>query len=90
MNNTGSTSPSQGTYQAIWHALAQNTQEKIVVRCPAGHMETLIQAVKKIKSTENANRKRIGAPHWGRLTVSKDEKAGTVSFGLTYAMENLV
>ncbi len=86
-------SPNSGTYKQIWGALKENTAKKIVVRCPVGHMETLIQAVKKVKSTENAIRKRLDddkLPHWGRLVVDKNIKAGTVTFSLTYAVENLI
>jgi hypothetical protein len=56
-------------------------------------METLIQAVKKVKSTENAARKRLDdpkLPHWGRLQVDIDRKVGTVKFSLTYALGDLV
>jgi hypothetical protein len=56
-------------------------------------METLIQAVKKVKSTENANRKRLddpSLPHWGRLKVEIDRKQGTVKFSLTYALGDLI
>jgi hypothetical protein len=86
-------SPNRGTYQDIWLALKENTQGTIVVRCPPGHMETLIQAVKKIKSTENAARKRLdddSLPHWGRLKVEKNTKERTVKFSLTYALGDLI
>lgn len=86
-------SPNSGTYQEIWEALKANTTKEIVVKCPPGHMETLIQAVKKVKSTENAARKRLEddqLPHWGRLTVKKDVKGRTVTFGLTYALGDLI
>jgi hypothetical protein len=85
--------PNSGTYRDIWEALKANTQKEIVVRCPPAHMETLIQAVKKVKSTENAARKRLddpALPHWGRLVVEKDIKARTVKFSLTYALGDLV
>jgi hypothetical protein len=84
--------PNRGNYQQIWKALKANTRAKIVVRCKYDHMETLIQAVKKIKSQENSARKRLddpSAPHWGRLVVDKDIDAGTVTFSLTYALEDL-
>lgn len=86
-------SPNAGTYADIWNALKTSAQHSIVVRCPPPHMETLIQAVKKIKSTENANRKRLddpSLPHWGRLTVKKDIAGKTVTFGLTYALGDLI
>lgn len=86
-------SPNSGTYNDIWNALKRNTQKSIVVRCPIGHMETLIQAVKKVKSTENAARKRLddpAAPHWGRLKVEIDRKLGTVKFSLTYALGDII
>lgn len=83
-------SPNSGTYRDIWDALKAHTRLQIVVRCPPGHMETLIQAVKKIKSTENANRKRLDLDHWGRLVVEKDVEKRIVKFSLTYAMEDLV
>lgn len=80
--------PTAGTYKEIWEALKNHTDKKIVVRCPPGHMETLIQAVKKIKSTENAARKRLDDPelfpHWGRLVIEKDIRARTVTFSLSY------
>jgi hypothetical protein len=63
------------------------------VRCPPGHMETLIQAVKKVKSTENAARKRLddpSLPHWGRLVVVKNVQQRTVRFSLTYALGDLI
>ncbi len=82
--------PNSGTYMQVWRALAANTREKVVVDCPIGHMETLIQAVKKVKSTENAARKRLGVSHWGRLVVHKDLKAKKVTFSLSYAMEDLI
>ncbi len=85
--------PNKGNYQQIWGALKANTQAKIVVSCPPQHMETLIQAVKKIKSTENAARKQLNdprLPHWGRLVVEKNEKKRTVAFSLTYALEDLI
>lgn len=85
--------PDSGTYEQIWAALKQNTRAKIVVNCPPYHMETLIQAVKKIKSTENANRKRMDdpdAPHWGRLKVDKDIDGRKVTFSLTYALGDLI
>jgi hypothetical protein len=85
--------PNKGTYIQVWRALANNTQAEIVVNCPVSHMETLIQAVKKIKSTENAARKRMDSdelPHWGRLVVQKDLKAKTVTFSLTYALGDIV
>ncbi len=86
-------SPNKGNYQQIWEALKANTIKKIVVICPEGHMETLIQAVKKIKSTENANRKRLDdpqLPHWGRLVVDKNIKKGTVTFSLSYSLGDLI
>lgn len=83
-------SPNKGNYQQIWSALKANTSKKIVVNCPPQHMETLIQAVKKVKSTENANRKRLDLDHWGRLIVNKDIEKRTVTFSLTYAMEDLI
>lgn len=86
-------SPNKGNYKQIWEALKANTVKKIVVRCPVSHMETLIQAVKKIKSTENANRKRLdddSAPHFGRLVVDKNIEQGTVTFSLTYAVQDLI
>lgn len=82
-----------GTYAEIWNALKENTRAEIVVRCPPAHMETLIQAVKKIKSTENAARKRLddpSLPHWGRLVVKKNTKERTVKFSLTYSLGDLV
>lgn len=86
--------PNKGTYKEIWEALKNHSDKKIVVKCPRGHMETLIQAVKKIKSTENAARKRLEDmemfPHWGRLVIHKDLQAGTVSFSLTYSVGDLV
>lgn len=85
--------PTSGTYTDIWNALKANTQKQIVVRCPPQHMETLIQAVKKVKSTENAARKRLDdpdLPHWGRLRVEKDEDKRTVKFELTYALGDLI
>jgi len=85
--------PTSGNYEQIWRALAANTKAAIVVNCPPWHMETLIQAVKKIKSTENANRKRLddpALPHWGRLVVKKDVDNKTVTFSLTYALEDLI
>lgn len=85
--------PKSGDYKEIWRALAEHTQARIVVRCNPAHMETLIQAVKKIKSTENAARKRMDdekLPHWGRLTVEKDAEIGTVKFGLTYSLQDIV
>jgi hypothetical protein len=87
------TSPNAGNYGAIWNALKANTQKFVVVRCPVGHMETLIQAVKKVKSTENAARKRLddnSLPHWGRLKVEIDRKQQTVKFSLTYALGDLI
>lgn len=56
-------------------------------------METLIQAVKKVKSTENAARRRLDdprLPHFGRLTVKKDIENKTVVFGLTYALQDII
>lgn len=86
--------PSAGTYKDIWNALKENTQKTIVVRCPPVHMETLIQAVKKVKSTENAARKLLAdpalAPHFGRLKVEIDKKENLVKFSLTYAVGDLV
>lgn len=82
-------SPNSGTYREIWDALKNNTQRVVVVNCPHDHMETLIQAVKKVKSGENVARKAFDAPHWGRLIVEKDVKKGTVSFSLTYALEDI-
>ena len=85
--------PDSGTYEQIWAALKSNTKAKIVVNCPPYHMETLIQAVKKIKSTENANRKRLDderLPHWGRLRVDKDIDKRTVTFSLTYALGDII
>lgn len=85
--------PNKGTYLDIWNALKANTQKEIVVRCPTGHMETLIQAVKKVKSTENSARKKLDddrLPHWGRLKVEIDRKQGTVKFSLTYALGDIV
>jgi len=82
--------PERGNYLQIWAALKANTKAKIVVGCPPHHMETLIQAVKKIKSTENANRKRLDLSHWGRLKVEKNSEARTVTFSLTYALEDLI
>jgi hypothetical protein len=84
---------SSGTYQDIWDALKKNTKKEIVVRCNPEHMETLIQAVKKIKSTENAARKRLddpSLPHWGRLKVAVDKRQGTVKFSLTYSLGDLL
>lgn len=86
-------SPNRGTYKDIWDALKANTQKEIVVNCPPYHMETLIQAVKKIKSTENANRKRLddpSLPHWGRLVIEKDVERRLVKFSLTYALGDLI
>lgn len=86
-------SPNSGTYLDIWKALKDNSSKSIVVRCPLGHMETLIQAVKKVKSTENAARKRLDdpqLPHWGRLKVEIDRKLGTVKFSLTYSLGDLI
>lgn len=85
--------PNKGNYQQIWGALKANTRARVVVKCPAIHMETLIQAVKKIKSTENANRKRLddpNLPHWGRLVVEKNLEKGTVTFSLTYSLGDLL
>lgn len=85
--------PNAGTYKEIWQALKDNSQKTIVVNCPAYQMETLIQAVKKIKSTENAARKRLDdpqLPHWGRLVVEKNSKERTVKFSLTYSLGDLV
>lgn len=84
---------STGTYLQVWRALANNTQREIVVKCPVSHMETLIQAVKKVKSTENAARKRMddpNLPHWGRLVVRKDLLTKTVAFSLTYALQDII
>lgn len=86
-------SPNRGTYQDIWRALKDNTDKQVTVRCPPAHMETLIQAVKKIKSTENAARKRLddpALPHWGRLIVEKNKQERTVKFSLTYALGDLI
>lgn len=85
--------PTAGTYKEIWEALKQHTQKTVVVNCPPYQMETLIQAVKKIKSTENAARKRLdedSLPHWGRLKVEKDTAKKTVKFSLTYALGDIV
>lgn len=85
--------PNSGTYQDIWNALKGNSRKEVVVRCPRGHMETLIQAVKKVKSTENSARKKLDdekLPHWGRLKIDIDRAAGTVKFSLTYALGDLV
>jgi hypothetical protein len=53
-------------------------------------METLIQAVKKVKSTENAARKNLDLPHYGRLVIEKDKVNKTVTFSLTYALQDLI
>lgn len=85
--------PTAGTYKEIWNALKTHTSKKIVVRCPVWQMETLIQAVKKIKSTENAARKRLddaALPHYGRLVIEKDAANRTVKFSLTYALGDLL
>lgn len=85
--------PTNGTYNDIWTALKTHTQKTIVVNCPPVHMETLIQAVKKVKSTENAARKRLDhpdLPHYGRLVVEKNIKERTVKFSLTYALGDLI
>jgi hypothetical protein len=86
--------PTAGTYKDIWNALKNNTTKTIVVRCNPLHMETLIQAVKKIKSTENAARKRLDdptvVPHYGRLKVEIDKDKRTVKFSLTYAVGDIV
>ena len=85
--------PTSGTYQDIWNALKNNTQKEISVRCHPSHMETLIQAVKKVKSTENAARKRLDdpkLPHWGRLVVDKNVKEKTVKFSLTYSLGDIL
>lgn len=84
--------PTTGTYQEIWDALKANGDRTIVVNCRPYQMETLIQAVKKIKSTENAARKRLddpSLPHWGRLIVEVDKDNCKVKFSLTYSVENL-
>jgi len=88
-----SSRPTTGTYQEIWEALKANTERTVIVNCKPYQIETLIQAVKKIKSTENAARKRLddpSLPHWGRLVVDADKQAGKVRFSLTYAMENFL
>lgn len=86
--------PTTGTYKDIWEALKANTTKTISVSCHPWQMETLIQAVKKIKSTENAQRKRMEDmelfPHWGRLVVHADKKNKTVTFGLTYSVGDLL
>lgn len=86
--------PTPGTYRDVWAALKNNTQKTIVVRCPPGHMETLIQAIKKIKSIENSARKSLEdplqAPHYGRLKVKIDKEKQLVQFSLTYAVGDLV
>ena len=85
--------PTTGTYTEIWEALKSNPERSVVVNCKPYQMETLIQAVKKIKSTESAARKRLddpSLPHWGRLVVDADKQAGKVRFSLTYAMENFL
>lgn len=86
--------PTAGTYKDVWNALKNNTQRTIVVRCPPGHMETLIQAIKKVKSIENSARKSLAdpesAPHYGRLKVKIDKENNLVQFSLTYAVGDLV
>lgn len=79
-----------GTYAEIWHALKKYPDKTVVVNCPVWKMETLIQAVKKIKSTENAALKNLDLPHYGRLKINIDRDAKTVAFSLTYSMQELI
>ena len=88
-----SSNPNVGNYETIWKALKNAPDGSVVVNCKTQHMETLIQAVKKIKSTENAARKRLddpSVPHYGRLVVTRDRENQQITFSLTYALENLV
>lgn len=71
-------------YERIWHAIKNNTSDKpVIVHCKAGPFQkTLIQAVKKEKSKENAPRKQVGVAHHGELIIDRFDDR--VEFSLRY------
>lgn len=52
-------------YQVIWDKLKVSKQ--VTVRCRPDKKDTLIQGVMKEKSKENAPRKNLDLPSYGRL-----------------------
>lgn len=71
-------------YEKIWRELKDKREVKI--RCRESHHRTLIQAVMKEKSKENAPRKALDLPSYGRMKYEVKKLMGdmvTITFRLT-------
>lgn len=82
-------------YEAIWKAIkATKVGAPVAVRVHESAVHTLIQAVKKEKTNEVAQKKQLGMRHAGKLIVTKEadnKKVGfvIVSFSLEWDGERL-
>lgn len=82
MSNSQQSEPRK--YEKIWAMIKANTSDKpVIVKVKAGPFQkTLIQAVKKEKTKENAPRKQVGATYHGELII--DRYDDRVEFKLRY------
>ena len=74
-------------YSPLWNQLKATSVAKVTVS--GSHRATIIQAVKKLKTEENVNRRRLGIPFYGKLTfiercIDDDRDIWLVEFGLEF------
>ncbi len=67
-------------YKELWDTL--KIKKKVTIRCRPEKMPTIIQALMKEKSMENAPRKALDLPSFGRLEYKANKEDGTVTFKL--------
>lgn len=67
-------------YAEIWARLKEKKEVKI--KCRPAKVATIVLAVRKEKARENAPRKALDLPSFGRLSITADEVKGFIIFKL--------
>lgn len=64
-------------YEKIWNAIKKSYEAKnpalraVVIRCRASKVDTIVLAVKKIKSAENQTRIALDLGRYGKLKIER-------------------
>lgn len=68
-------------YASIWSQLKKTG--KAIVRCKPAKIRTIVQGVKKVKSTENTINRSLGLKTYGELEIKRFPDKGEIHFRQT-------
>lgn len=74
-------------YSPVWNKLKTTSVAEVTVS--GSHRATIRQAIKKLKTEENVNRRNLGMLFYGKLTIiekciDKDRDMWRIEFGLEF------